>query len=100
MLRDDIIEELEKVIPNEASIYFHCLESIGILHELCTAEVLSNSDKILDNFKFYFHQLYHKFGFPMTLKIHIICHLSKDYFDWTQKTIKFGLATLLPINSE
>ena len=34
-------------------------------------------------------KMFHEFGLPMTLKIHVIYHHYKGYFHWTQKTMKF-----------
>ena len=49
----DLKQELEKVIPNEASNFSYNLECISSSHEACTAEVLVNSVEIRDNLNFF-----------------------------------------------
>ena len=62
-----------------------CGKSLRNVHELCVAEELGDY-----NFDFSFEE----FKLPMTLKIHVILDHYHDYFDWTNKTMRYTNAEI------
>ena len=65
------------------------LWSLRNLHELCVAEQLGDYEAVLYDFRTNFDYLYGEFNIPMTLKIHVIVHHYKEYFEWNNKTMRF-----------
>ena len=72
-----------------ASAFITYLRSLRNLHELCVAEQLGDYEAVLYDFQTNFDYLYEEFNLPMTLKIHVIVHHYKQYFEWTDKTMRF-----------
>ena len=86
ILKDEILNELEQIIPESSSAFFNYFRSIKHLHMVCTARELHDYDLILHDFELNFQYLYANFGLNMTLKVHIIVHHYTDYFDLTRQT--------------
>ena len=81
--------ELEAELIEEASPFLSYLRSIRSLHELCTSRDLQDQDLILFDFAVNFEYLFENFNLNMTLKVHIILQHYQDYFDMTQKSMRF-----------
>ena len=54
-----------------------------------TKQQLGDYEAVLYGFQTTFDYLYEEFNLPMTLKIHVIVHHYKQYFEWTDKTMRF-----------
>ena len=81
--------ELEAELIEDASPFISYLRSIRSLHELCTSRDLQDQNLILFDFAVNFEYLFENFNLNMTLKVHIILHHYQDYFDMTQKSMRF-----------
>ena len=88
ILREDILSQLENLLPVNASSFISYLRSLRNLHELCVAENLGDYETILFDFKTNFDFLYEEFKLPMTLRIHLIIDHYSDYFQWTNQTMR------------
>ena len=89
ILREENLCELEAELIEDACPFISYLRSIRSLHELCTSRDLEDQDLILFDFSVNFEYLFENFNLNMTLKVHIILHHYKDYFDMTQKSMRF-----------
>ena len=89
ILRDDVLSELEESLPETCSPFFNYFRSIKSLHLLCTARELEDYNLVLHDFKVNFTFLYENFGLNMPFKVHIILHHYKEYFDITNKTLRY-----------
>ena len=77
------------MLPVSASPFISYLRSLRNVHELCVAEELGDYEAVLFDFKTNFDFLFEEFNLPMTLKIHVILDHYSEYFEWTNKTMRY-----------
>ena len=90
IIKDTTLEELEQILPNEEILFISYLRSIRELHRMCITSNFEEADAklALFNFEHNFLNLYEMFNLNMTLKIHIILHHYRWYFQRTGKNLK------------
>ena len=88
ILWDETLCELDDTLPELFSPFLNFLRSVKALHLLCTARELEDHDIVLHDFKVNFDFLFINFNMNRTLKIHIILHHYKEYFDLAGKTLR------------
>ena len=90
IIHEETLEEIENLLPAEASPFITYLRSIGELHTICITSKFTEDGwkSALFNFEQNFFYLYEVYHINMTLKVHVILAHYKFYFEKTGKNFK------------
>ena len=82
--------DLENILPTSeiAQDFTNHLRDIRELHKMCVAKELGDFNSVIDNYTASFFNLYEKYQLSMTLKVHVIVHHYKYYFEKTGVTLR------------
>ena len=92
ILKEHRLQQLESILStNSIAVEFtDYMRSIRSVHQMCVAKNLDpNYSEIIQDFSQKFYSMFMEYGLSMTLKIHVIIHHYKYYFDKTGKTFKY-----------
>ena len=95
ILKEHRLQQLESILPtNSIAVEFtDYMRSIRSVHQMCVAKNLDpNYSEIIHDFSQKFYSMFMEYGLSMTLKIHVIIHHYKYYFDKTGKIFKYTSA--------
>ena len=90
LLKEESLKLIEEILPTFeiTKDFTNYLRSVRHLHEMSVNKDLGDFNPVIDEFEENFFNLFRNYQVSMTLKVHIVVHHYKFYFESTGKTFK------------